>query len=634
MLKVEKKPSIWTDEVRKAWTLPEQLTVSQWADQSRVLGSDNAEPGPWHTDRTPYLRGIMDAFNDPLVEDITIMASTQCGKTESMMNMIGYAVDQDPAPTLLVMPRDDDAKSISSKRVIPMIFNSPALRDHLTWNNDDLTKMEISLDRMTIYFAGANSPAGLSQRPIRYLFLDEVDKYPAFSGKEADPIELASERTRTFWNRKRVRCSTPTTEEGYIFREYERSDMRKYYVPCPHCGKYQVLSWQQVKFPEEKRDPDEIKAYRLAWYECAHCKGRITDSMKHKMLLVGRWIPEGVGEGFMTDEDGNIVGDFPMKSHVGFWINALYSPWLTFSDIAAKWLTSYDKPELLMNFVNSWLAEPWRENLGKTKPAEVLARVQAYQAGTVPEDVIVLTGGIDVQKDHFYAVIRGWGYAQESWLIMAARLESWEDVVRVMFNTAYPSVNPNIDPLMVRLTCIDTGYRTSEAYEICRAWPDIARPTKGRDQLGGVPFRVSHLDKMPNGQAIPGGINLYTLDTMYFKDKVARLFKNTADGIMGGWHIYENPSEDYVKQICSEHKVLVRDKRTKRMREEWRPVSMHAANHYWDCEIGAAAAAEMLRVFSLTRNDGVMIHHPQIRDQREFKKENWIPRKENWVRNG
>jgi len=619
MIRLRKKPRIWTDNVRRAWELPERLTVSQWADRSRVLDSAHAEPGPWHTERTPYLLGIMDAFNDSYIEDITIMASTQCGKTESMLNMMGYAVDQDPAPMLLVMPREDDAKSISSRRIIPMLRMSSDLRKHFTLNSDDITKMEISLDRMTIFLAGANSPAGLAQRPIRYLFLDETDKYPPFAGRESDPIKLATERTRTFWNRKIVKCSTPTNEDGYIFREYERSDMRKYYVPCPFCGSTQVFSWPQVKWPDDVRDPEEIKAKRLAWYECFHCKQKITDSMKHKMLMRGEWIAES----------GN--ARFKRSSRVGFWINAIYSPWLTFSEIAAEWLGSYQKPELLMNFVNSWLAEPWRENIGKTKPDEILALARPYKAGEVPEDVIVLTGGVDVQEDHFYVIIRGWGYLQESWLVLAARLEAWEDVVSVMFQTYYPSVNPNLAPLPVRLICIDTGYRTSEVYEVCRQWRDIARPIKGRDQLGGVPFKAVSLDKLPSGHLIPGGLQLCHLDTTYFKDKVMRLVKNTSFDTPGGWHIYQNPSEDYIKQFCGEAKMIVRDKKTRRMREEWRPVTTHAASHYFDAEVYATAAAEMLRVFDL-REEGQLIHQPAQNDPRQFKHENWISRQPNWMR--
>ena len=305
-----KKPKIWTDNVRKAWELPERLTVSEWADRSRVLDFTHAEPGPWHTDRTPYLKGVMDAFNDPVIEDITIMASTQCGKTEAMLNMMGYAISQDPGPMLLVMPREDDAGSISTRRIIPMLTFAPNLRRHFTSNPDDITKKEITLDRMTIFLSGSNSPAGLAQRPIRYLFLDETDKYPPFAGRESDPIKLASERTRTFWNRKIVKCSTPTTEEGYIFREYEQSDMRKYYMPCPFCGKMQVFTWPQVRWPSDERDPEEVKTRRLAWYECINCREKIVDGMKQKMLGQGEWVVEK-------------VRGSKQSTRAGFWINAM-----------------------------------------------------------------------------------------------------------------------------------------------------------------------------------------------------------------------------------------------------------------------------------------------------------------------
>ena len=620
--KTVKKPKIWTDKVCRAWELPEKLTVSQWADRARVLDASNAEPGPWHTQRTPYLKGIMDAFNNSLVEDITIMASTQCGKTESMLNMVGFAIDQDPAPMLVVMPREEDARSISSRRIIPMIFLSPSLRSHITSNSDDITKMEISLDRMTIFMSGANSPAGLAQRPIRYLFLDETDKYPRFSEGEADPIKLASERTRTFWNRKIVKCSTPTTKEGYIFREYERSDMRKYFVPCPSCGKEQVLVWTQVKWPKEIRDPEEVKNKRLAWYECVACKAKIEDGMKQKMLLNGRWIAEG--------------GDSKVsRSKVGFWINAMYSPWLSFSEIAAEWLNSYEKPELLMNFINSWLAEPWEENFGRSNPQELAKHALNYRAGEVPGDVIVLTGGVDIQKDHFYFTIRGWGYGQESWQILSARVETWEEVIHYMFKAHYPSEIKGIEPFQVRLVGFDTGYRADEVYELCREWSDVARPIKGQRSIGiGVPLRASTIDKFPgNGQAIPGGLKLWTLDTTYFKDKITRLVRNTKQDTPGGWHLHSKPSDEYLKQFCSEHKVITRDKKG-RATEAWVPVFRHGATHFWDCEVYATAMAEMLRHLFTMRPDDKRHIYPVEGELDQSSKSPWIPKRTGWIKHG
>src|SRR3989338_4805870 len=181
-------------------------------------------------------------------EEITVMAASQVGKTEAMFNMLGFIIDQDPGPALVVLPRESDAKSVSCNRVLPMIQSSFALRQHLPKFSDDITRLEYHLDRMILYFAGSNSPADLASRPIRYLFLDEIDKYPRFSGREADPIKLATERQKTFWNKKTVKVSTPTTRDGYIYREFEKSDQSRFFAPCPHCGGYQILLFGQIKW--------------------------------------------------------------------------------------------------------------------------------------------------------------------------------------------------------------------------------------------------------------------------------------------------------------------------------------------------------------------------------------------------
>lgn len=625
----------WLPAELEAWKLPEKLTVSEWADKYRILNPyTSAEPGPWHTSRTPYLKGIMDAFNDPFVEEITIESSTQIGKTESIHNMIAYAIDQDPGPTLFVLPREDDAKSISTTRVQPMILLSEELRHHLTDNLDDVSKKEIKLDRMILYFAGSNSPAGLAGKPVKYLFLDETDKYPHFAGKEADPIKLASERTRTFWNRKIVKCSTPTTKDGYIFKEYERSDRRKFYVPCFHCGKYQVLYWGQIKFPQEERNPEKIKEQKLAWFECIGCKNKITDLMKQKMMSQGVWVPEGCE----IDKAGKITGEIQNNSRRGFWINALYSPWLSFSDIAAEFLDSRPDPERFMNFVNSWLAEPWEENISGTVEDDLRKlSITSNPRGVVPAGAVVLLAGLDVQKDYFPLVIRAFGPG-ESWLIRAETVQNWKDVEDVLFNTKYPSEEDPVNKLFeVWMVNVDSGDRTDECYEFCRAWSGRARAIKGVDHLNGMPFMVSTIDKMPStGLVIPGGMKLWRLDTSYFKDKVNRLVRNTQPGVPGGWHLHSNPADEYVQQFCSEHKVILRDRKTGRAREEWRKKTSHKANHYWDCEIYVTAAAEMLRVFDL-RKEGKSVYVPQPKrdDEESNSKGNWLGKKNGWMkRNG
>lgn len=623
---LKKIPEIWTERVRKAWDLPENLSVSEWADRSRVLDPmSSAEPGQWRTSRTPYLKDVMDAFNDPFIEDITIMASTQVGKTETLMNCLGYAIDQDPAPSLWVQPRENDVKSFSSNRVRPMIQKSPDLARHLTKDHDDVTKLEIKLDRMAIYFAGSNSPAGLASRPIRYLFLDETDKYPRFSGREADPIKLATERTRTFWNRKVVKCSTPTTKDGYVFREFQKTDQRRYHVPCSFCQRYQVLKFQQVKWPDDECDPDVIEEKKLAYYECEYCNEKITDNLKQRMLFSGQWLPKGCS----INKYGKVRGKFPETSRRGFWINCLYSPWLTFSEIAAEFLRSKDSVETLMNFVNSWLAEPFQERIQQNEPDKIKAMAKEYEKHTVPSGVVLLTAGVDVQKDHLYCVIRGWGKGQESWLIRAERVEDWDYLADVLFQTRYKSLTGPEQEHELFLACIDTGYRTDEVYEFCLHWQGLARPIKGMSvNSTGIPIKSSTIERLPGtGSPIIGGLKLWSIDSNYFKDKVARLIQNSQSGNGVGFHLYQNPSKDYCRQMCSEHKAIIRDKRKGMIREQWQKVGASVANHYWDCEVYAAAAAHMLRVYDKSFGQ----EQQQTIQSQESDKQTWIPKRQGWI---
>jgi phage terminase large subunit GpA-like protein len=288
-------------------------------------------------------------------------------------------------------------------------------------------------------------------------------------------------------------------------------------------------------------------------------------------------------------------------------------------------LKTKDDKALLMNFVNSWLAEPWREDVGKTQTSEISRLSLDREPNKVPAKALVLTAGIDVQQDHFVAVIRAWGYLQESWLIRAQRLESWEDVISVLFKTRFDSEDGR--ELMVRLACFDSGYRSDEVYEVCRAWSGVAVPTKGRDHLGGEAYRAKKIETFASGKPIPGGLLLFHLDTTYFKDKIFRLIRGTSEGTPGGWHLHKTPSDDYLNQICAESKVMVVDKRTRKKTWEWRLISSHAPNHFLDAEVGAAAAAEILRVYDL-KPEGPAV----VQQAAEGSKETWIPRMNNWIR--
>lgn len=303
---------------------PEDISVSQWAEKYRILDSkSSATPGPWRNERTPYLAGIMDELSNFETEEIVFVKPTQVGGTEALLNMAGWIVQQDPSPTMVVYPSDTLSDSIITNRFLPMIAAAPTLRSR--YHENESSKSELQFDGMYLTAIGSNSPSQLASKPIRFLLLDEVDKYPGASKKEADPISLARERTKTFRNRKIFITSTPTLKTGHIWKALEGADaVKHYFVPCPHCGKYIELKWKQVKFPSEDGMSYADRA-ELAAYVCQECGGVITDRHKPRMLRLGEW---------RTVETRAV----PARK-VAFWINTLYSPFVRFSEVVKAFLS-------------------------------------------------------------------------------------------------------------------------------------------------------------------------------------------------------------------------------------------------------------------------------------------------------
>lgn len=583
---------IWSDRERRAWRLPESLTVSECADRKRILDERfSAEPGTWRTERNPAMREIMDAFGDPMVERITLMAAAQVGKTEVILCSLCYIVDQDPGPVMIVMPTEDAARHMA-RRIESMLRSSPELDKHIVGRSYNMQTLEFNLDTMTIYFAWATSPTSLSSKPCRYIFLDEVDKYPKFSGDEADPVSMAEVRTRTYSSAKKiVQTSTPTTRYGYIYKSFEASDRRHLELPCALCGQYQVLrmgtaiSDGGLKWPGGMTG-GQIKREDAAWYQCEYCKEKLTDAHIKRMARLGKWATAGRGA-------RNILVD---SSHRGFARNCFGVPWITLSEIAAEFMAGRDSVARLMNFRNSWEGEIWEEKTEETLPNFLATLAGEYAASTVPAGAIVLTAGVDVQKANFFITIRAWGYFEESWLIRAISVETWEQVHAVVMDTVYPRSESMSDGLMVQMACIDSGYRTNEVYSFCRERRGVCRPVKGQNALSGAPFRASIIDRHPRtGRVLTGGLALWHVDTSFYKDKISRMIHAQA-GDPAQFHLHAEPRQDYLEQMCSEHKVLIRNKKNGTISFAWEPAGLGAANHYFDTEVYSFAASGMLRL--------------------------------------
>lgn len=586
---------------------PEDITVSEWADKYRILDAKtSAMPGPWRTEQTPYLKGIMDEFNNYETEEIVYIKPTQVGGTECLQNMAGYIIQQDPAPTMIVYPTDKLAESISENRLQPMIKAAPTLKKRFLENES--SKLELQFDGMYLTLAGSNSPSSLASKAIRFLFLDEVDKYPGASKKEADPISLARERTKTFHNRKIFITSTPTLKTGHIWKAKEDADIEKhFFVPCPHCGEYIEFKWKQVHFPKEEGMSLADRA-EFASYVCQECGCVITDQDKPDMLRLGEW--------------RTVKQNTKFVRKVAFWMNTLYSPFVRFSEVVKEFLKSKDDSEQLQNFVNSWLAEPWEDTKLKTNTDLVMERQTEYEELVVPDWAKMLTGGVDVQENCLYWTIRAWGSYLTSQNIAHGQAFSFQEVERVM-NLEYQM--PDGTPMVVALALIDSGYNTDLVYDFCVSNSDWALPSKGSSNPMLSHYKMSTVNKT-DSRAF--GMNLVLVDTGKYKDMIAGRMKKKNGS--GSWMVYAGCDREYAEQVTAEHKVNVKMGNGK-VKQEWQLKTSHADNHYLDCEVYALAAADALGVRSLYLND--VKEEPQVKQEKQYApEESWISQHEgNWV---
>ena len=567
-----------------------ELTVSQWADAHRFLSQTaSGEPGPWRTERTPYLKEVMDCLSPRSpIEKVVFMKGSQVGGTEAGNNWIGYVIHHAPGPMLAVQPTVEMGKRWSRQRIAPLIEGTPALRERVKEpraRDSGNTIQSKEFPGGLLVVTGANSAVGLRSMPVRYLFLDEVDAYPFDADGEGDPVGLAIQRTVTFANRKVFLVSTPTIEGlSRIELEYQASDRRRFHVPCPECGAMQVLEDARLRWPKDRPE--------LASYHCVACEASIPSHRKPWMLARGEWRAEAAGPG-----SGPGTGSLT----AGFHLPGLCSPWLSWADIATRKHAAQGDAAMKV-YVNTIEARTWRERGEAPDWQRLYERREDYRIGTVPAGGLLLTAGCDVQRDRIELSVWAWGRGKESWLVEhrvlggdTARPQVWHELTGLLAET-WRHESGVLMPL--RKLAIDSGFATQEVYTWVRRQPQaLVMAVKGVERgsaLVGLPTAV---DVNAAGKRLRCGVKVHTVATGLAKlELFANLRKDPpvveeGETFPPGYVHLPKVDAELCRQLCAEQLVTSRNKRGYAV-ASWQ--KLRERNEALDCYVYARAAAAVL----------------------------------------
>ena len=568
---------------------PEDLTVSQWADKNRRLTSESsAEVGKWRTSRTPYMFDILDSFTDPLIEHIVVVAASQVGKSETINNMVGYCIDQDPGPILLIQPTIDDVKRYSEMRIAPMIRETRCLKRKVAdpkSRDAANTKRQKSFPGGVLVMTGSNVAHDLSSMPIRYVFGDERDRWATSAGSEGDPWELAVARTRTFYNKKMVEVSTPTVKgASAIENSYNLGTMERWKTQCPHCGEYVEITFDNIRFEYEAAEKGDKEIFHITelFYVCPECGG-ISDehTMKSQPAKWVATVPEA------------------RKHHKtrSFWLTAWVSPWATWESIILQFLQAGTDSAKLQVVYNTQFGELWEERGDMASEDDVMARREVYEA-EVPDGVLLLTCGVDTQDDRLEYEVVGHRRYGETWGIKKGVIlgrpdteEVWERLDEVLSHKYKFKSGVS---LQISLTFIDEGgHFTQEVRQHCLARQyDHVFAIKGANRPD-IPYTAPPKKQkiVVNGKVI-GQVWVYEIGVNAGKQKIVDNLRVQSPGAnYCHFPLRDDYGKQFFKQLMSEHLAYV-----PKLNHpwQWQKIPGHERNEAFDIRNYNLAACEIL----------------------------------------
>lgn len=563
---------------RSSFTLPPERPIYEWLEENIVIPPNYPGnfSGPYRIALTPYLRGIYDAIQDPKIRTVTVMKGAQTGLSLLLQCYICYSVCEDPAPIAMFMPTGSLAFSLSETRLQVLMQHNAATREQIHPDPDRFKKMEYLLNRCVVTLSGANNATQTSSRSVRTVIVDESDKVPKEGRGEASPIKLAVERAKTFWNRKIIFASTPTTPDGFIHKSYQLGDQRQLFCSCHACGAEQVLSWQVVKFGEGGADPH---------YFCGTCGSRWSRLQTLSAIDRAIWRPTAEK---ITD-----------PTHASFKLPSFYSRWVNIADVVTEFLSCKDNAFEMQNLINSTFAEPFEPRPAKSAESQAIFTFRdlfRYPRQTIPfsgKTFLVLC--VDIQQA--YCVWSVWAIGPRDHALVdhgnASTLEDVEELARKTYKAGE-------EVIPIKVVMMDTGFRTGEAYESCLRLQRsgiMSIPVKGNTGAStsqGEPVKVQRIGTYPDGRPLPASqqILLRHIHPRFFHDIawdiMAPVVSTDGNDVVEIWkrrkvrlYLHQGIDRDFVNQITAE--ALVETKEDARGMTRLEVKRLRKSNHQFDC---------------------------------------------------
>ena len=587
---------------KKAIKPKAMLTVSQWAENNRVIASGTNMPGPWRNENAPHIVDIMDDLSEHSpVRQVTFKKSSGVGGSEVLWNWIGYVIHHVQTKDLmLVVPSLELRDREFNPKFKKTVLETPALTPLISFKTRDSAANKEYVEfgqNSRLIKTGANSPNSLRATHVPYVAGDEVSAFPWDSGGEGDPVTLIENRQKTFTRYKRLYISSPTNANHCrITSEFEKSDQRYRHVPCPHCQKRQTLRFKRFHWEytaESKLQKGLRKIVKTAWFECKHCKQKIEEYQKNDMLQKGIWIPNKPH----------------IKDHHGYHINAFYIKFglgKTWTEIAQEWVDAQHDDSKLKAVVNTYLGEVWEEKGETIEANTLLSRLENFKLafGKNPPKTLRVAG-VDIQKDRFEATIVDFEESEEAWVVKhliipaeTAHAEEWQ------------KLHDELKEHNVIVAAIDSGYNTSLVYEFClkNKWaipikgvPGMSRPLIEDKEKRAKRLRTRRKKKViqPEPLGVDQGktlifarLKLPSGITHDIDQETGEIISTHRTPTAGYIHFDNDASfdDEYFAQLVAEK--LVTKKRAGREIQEW--VAQRARNEALDCMVYALACYRLV----------------------------------------